>query len=97
MLSQISWSSPINEDKYNFQLPFNFTGNTECCMLLLGNLENPLPTDLSKELLKLCSPAMSVVSDLLRGQGNFYLKYELNLIIYNKISLAFQPFEYEEE
>ena len=66
-------------------------------MLLLGNLENPLPTDLSKELLKLCSPAMSVVSDLLRGQGIFYLKYELNLIIYNKISLAFQPFEYEEE
>ena len=53
MLSQISWSSPINEDKYNFQLPFNFTGNTECCMLLLGNLENPLPTDLLTELLNL--------------------------------------------
>ena len=44
-------------------------------MLLLGNLENPLPTDLSTELLHLCSPDMSAVTDHLLGRGIFYLKY----------------------
>ncbi|KAL5265063.1 hypothetical protein ACHWQZ_G005969 [Mnemiopsis leidyi] len=44
------------------------SGNTECCMLLLHHLENPLPANLLKELLNLCSPEMSTVVNFLTGQ-----------------------------
>ena len=57
--------------KLSFLIAFNYdlAGNTECCMLLLHHLENPLPANLSNELLNLCSPEMSTVMDFLTRQG----------------------------
>ena len=44
-------------------------------MLLINRLQNPMSTDLSRELLNLCSEDMSTVADKLRLEGNFpYVK-----------------------
>ena len=48
---------------------YYFSGHTDCCMMLLNEMQGPLPSNLAQELKSLCGAEMRHVYDLLSGVG----------------------------